>query len=113
MKITYVNHSCFSVEMEEVVLIFDYFKGTIPPFDSNKKIVLFSSHAHYDHFSTKIFDLAELYNHITFVLSSDIRSNNDLREYLSLNSHMEDKIVFMKEFPKTNVGKIDHKAFKE
>lgn len=108
MKITYVNHSCFSVEMEEVVLIFDYFKGTIPPFDSNKKIVLFSSHAHYDHFSTKIFDLAELYNHITFVLSSDIRSNNDLREYLSLNSHMEDKIVFMKEheeqtFPNVNM----------
>ena len=23
------------------------------------------------------------------------------------------KIIFMKDFPKTNVGKIDHKAFKE
>ena len=27
MKVTFVHHSCFVVEMEDVVLIFDYFEG--------------------------------------------------------------------------------------
>ena len=27
MKVIFVHHSCFVVEMEDVVLIFDYFEG--------------------------------------------------------------------------------------
>ena len=29
MKVTFVHHSCFVVEMEDVVLIFDYFERQI------------------------------------------------------------------------------------
>lgn len=83
--------------MEDVVLLFDYYKGTIPSFDSNKQIVLFSSHSHYDHFTTKIFDLAEQYKHITFVLSSDIYANNDLQTYLLSPTSIKDNIIFLKE----------------
>jgi len=75
MKITYIHHSCFSVEMENAVMLFDYFKGNLPSFDSRKHIFVFVSHKHQDHFDTVIFDLAKTYPHITFLLSDDIRMN--------------------------------------
>ncbi len=73
MKITYIHHSCFSVESEDVVLLFDYYKGNIPLFDSGKHIFVFASHKHQDHFDPGIFDLGKIYPHITFLLSDDIR----------------------------------------
>ena len=30
MKITYIHHSSFLVEMEQIALLFDYFEGEIP-----------------------------------------------------------------------------------
>ena len=75
MKITYIHHSCFSVEMEDVVLIFDYFKGNLPNFDSKKHIFLFASHKHPDHFDFNIFELANKYPHVSFILSNDIKMN--------------------------------------
>ena len=32
LKITYIHHSSFSVELENAVILFDYFKGTLPEF---------------------------------------------------------------------------------
>ena len=37
MKITYIDHSGFCVECENVVFIFDYYKGELPEFDRKKK----------------------------------------------------------------------------
>lgn len=73
MQITYIHHSSFSVESDDVVLLFDYFKGNIPQFDSKKHLFVFASHKHQDHFDLSIFDLAKTYPHITYVLSDDIR----------------------------------------
>lgn len=60
MKVIFVHHSCFVVEMEDVVLIFDYFEGNrvtgytftgvLPVFDKDKSIYFFASHKHQDHF---------------------------------------------------------------
>ena len=33
MKVTYIEHSCFSVELDNSILLFDYYKGEIPDFD--------------------------------------------------------------------------------
>ena len=60
MKITYINHSCFSVELDNCILLFDYFDGSIPKFDNNKKIYVFSSHSHHDHYNKSIFDLRKI-----------------------------------------------------
>lgn len=73
MQITYIHHSCFSVESEDAVFLFDYFKGNIPPFDNKKHIFVFASHKHQDHFDLAIFELAKIYPRITFILSNDIR----------------------------------------
>ncbi len=72
MKITYIFHSGFSVEFDDVVLIFDYYKGRLPKFPKDKKIFVFASHFHQDHFDRKIFELSEEYENVTYILSNDI-----------------------------------------
>ncbi|WP_455538208.1 MBL fold metallo-hydrolase [Terrisporobacter sp.] len=72
MKITYIHHSSFSVELEKSILLFDYFEGELPKFDNNKKLYVFSSHSHHDHYNKYIFDLEKEYPNVTYILSKDI-----------------------------------------
>ena len=37
MKITYLEHSGFTIEHEDVVMIFDYYKGRLPDIPAEKK----------------------------------------------------------------------------
>lgn len=98
MKITYLGHSGFLAEMKEHYLLFDYYTGKLPVFLPEKKLTVFVSHSHRDHYNTEIFALqrereknsARSENHggrisdagarryrtensITYVLSKDIR----------------------------------------
>lgn len=77
MKVTFIEHSGFSVEIERAVLLFDYYKGTIPQFPKNKRIFVFASHSHGDHYNTEIWKLKEEYPYITYILSDDIRPSGD------------------------------------
>ena len=72
MKVTYMRHSGFVVEYAELVLIFDYYKGTLPDFSADKKIYVFVSHRHHDHFQKTIFERKERYPDIKYILSDDI-----------------------------------------
>ncbi|MEG0228249.1 MAG: MBL fold metallo-hydrolase, partial [Lachnospiraceae bacterium] len=72
MKVTYLYHSGFVVEWDEVVFIFDYFRGELPDLKDAKQIFVFSSHRHYDHFKRKIFEWKQNYQNITYFLSEDI-----------------------------------------
>jgi hypothetical protein len=73
MKVTYIEHSCFTVELEKVILLFDYFKGELPAFDEDKTIYVFSSHNHHDHFDISIFQLLSRYPNVKYVFSKDIK----------------------------------------
>lgn len=72
--VTYIEHSCFLVETTECYLLFDYYGGEVPlpALDPAKPLLLFSSHAHHDHFSREIFALRDHYPSVLFVLSADI-----------------------------------------
>ena len=72
--VTYIEHSCFLVETTECYLLFDYYGGEVPlpALDPAKPLLLFSSHAHHDHFSREIFALRDRYPSAIFVLSADI-----------------------------------------
>ena len=72
-KVTYISHSGFLVELEDAYLLFDYHKGTIPEFDPKKKVYVFASHSHYDHFNRSVFKLLKRENEIHFILSDDIQ----------------------------------------
>ncbi len=75
MKITYIHHSSFSVEFEEAIFLFDYYKGKLPDFDLDKKLYVFVSHKHGDHFNLEMFKVLEKYPNITYILSNDIKFN--------------------------------------
>ena len=74
MKITYIHHSSFSAELDNCILLFDYFQGNIPYFDKNKKLYVFSSHSHHDHFNKSIFKIEETQPNVTYILSNDINA---------------------------------------
>ena len=73
MTVTYLYHSGFVVEFDDIVLVFDYYKGERPETVRGKKLYVFSSHYHKDHFQYKVFDWALEYD-ATYVLSKDIRT---------------------------------------
>lgn len=45
MKVIFIDHSGFLVELEKCVLLFDYYKGEIPKIEG-KKWYVFASHFH-------------------------------------------------------------------
>lgn len=107
MKIIFIQHSCFWIEESSYVLIFDWFdatrvnlcefKGQLPEFPKGKKIYLFASHKHQDHFDlmslrwreTKCAD-------ITYILSKDIRLSDAYLIKYNIDPSIKKHIVFVR-----------------
>ena len=82
MRISYIHHSSFLVELKQLSLLFDYFQGDVK-LPEGKPAVIFASHRHGDHFSPVIFDFAKECQDVYYVLSDDIwerRTPSGLRE---------------------------------
>lgn len=89
MRITFIKHSCFSVELERHILLFDYYgEGSLPEWDTNKTLYVLNSHKHADHFNLCIFKLREKYPKIHFFLGTDIRLSE---RYLERNHVVIDR----------------------
>lgn len=95
MKVTYLYHSGFSVELEKHVLVFDYFKGSLPRWDKDKTILAFASHKHGDHFSFKIFDLISQYKKVHYFLGSDIRLSDAYLARNGVEASVKEKMSHM------------------
>ncbi len=105
MKVTYISHSGFLIEMERANFLFDYFKGEIPKIEREKPLYIFSSHSHHDHFNPAIFDLAKEYSNITYILSSDIQPPKDLDcHMMSPYEERQIKDIKVKTFKSTDLG---------
>lgn len=78
MEITYIGHSGFLLEWETCYWLFDYYKGDIPELNTGKKLIVFASHKHADHFNPEVLKLQEQYHDILYVLSSDIKLKSDI-----------------------------------
>lgn len=72
MKVTFIYHSGYMVELEHTVLLFDYYRGELPEIDPAKKLYVFASHRHPDHFQKEIFEIFRDFPDVTFILSKDI-----------------------------------------
>lgn len=81
MKITYIDHSGFLLEMPDACFLFDYYRGKIPPVNKNSSLIVFVSHKHEDHYNPVIFELVKQYPNVQFVLSKDIRTKWKILEY--------------------------------
>ena len=68
MKINHIYHSGFVIELESTVLIFDWYSGELPDFDPGKKVFVFVTHGHADHYSSRIWTLRSRYEKICYIL---------------------------------------------
>ena len=57
MRVTFLEHSGFLVELPSVTLLFDWWKGELPALRPGVPLLVFSSHRHEDHFKPEIFSL--------------------------------------------------------
>lgn len=105
MKITYLYHSGFCVELEKQIFIFDYFKGVLPSFDGRKPIYAFVSHKHQDHFTMQIFKWLEQYEEVHYFLGSDVKLSDKYLERNGVSVNVKQYI--------TNIGKNKTKEFKD
>lgn len=71
MKVTFLAHSGFLLELKRVNLLFDYIGGKLPPLN-DRPLLIFASHRHADHFSKEIFALADGSRDVRFILGFDI-----------------------------------------
>ncbi|MGO5052147.1 MBL fold metallo-hydrolase [Lachnospiraceae bacterium LCP25S3_G4] len=102
IKVTFIAHSGFMVELEQNILIFDYYKGDIPRIKTKKAIYVFASHAHYDHYVRDIYRYNELSLDVTFVLSDDIP-----REEVEVSKQygvLEEQVKFLEPDIKCTIG---------
>ena len=76
ISVTYILHSGFLVETDQSYLLFDYWKGTLPPLDAAKKLYVFSSHNHHDHYTKEIFRLEHRCRETFYILSKDIKRSS-------------------------------------
>ena len=53
MRVTFLAHSGFFVELEGVCLLFDWWKGALPPLPPEKPLLVLASHRHEDHSSRR------------------------------------------------------------
>ncbi len=72
MQVTFLAHSGFLVELPSVTLLFDWWKGDLPPLPE-KPLLVFASHRHEDHLNPAIFALDDGTRDVRFLLGSDIK----------------------------------------
>lgn len=128
----YLYHSGFSIETEQYLLIFDYYLdqvesaekcrefGAIGKKDlsTDKKIVIFSSHNHADHFNPVILKWAQIRPDIQYILSSDIpQQNNEIKvQYIDPYQEVQLEDLYIKAYGSTDIGvsflvRVDGKKF--
>lgn len=120
VKINYLYNSGFVMETKNYILIFDYYldmaassvkgisNGTIGAEDlkKDKRVLVFSSHSHADHFNPVILQWRAIRQDINYILSSDIEtSDRDGRIYFMApyeNLTIDD--VYIKAYGSTDIG---------
>lgn len=77
MRVTYLAHSGFMVQTDEVILVFDYYRdpshSVVKALEKHPDmpVVFFVSHSHPDHYNHEIFNLAQNHKRV-YVLSNDV-----------------------------------------
>lgn len=110
MNITYIHHSAFLVQTDSACLLFDWFDGELPAIPEEKPLYVLSSHIHEDHFSRKIFSLAEGHPNVTFLLSRDIpvekvpEAYRCCTHFLLPHETWKDEILSLETFRSTDEG---------
>ncbi|CUX42147.1 MBL fold metallo-hydrolase [Clostridium sp. C105KSO13] len=91
IRITYLSHSGFLVEVETAYFLFDFYKGELPKINTDKKFYVFISHAHFDHYRNDIFKWREQIPGVHFIVSDDIDTDAG-EDIIFMAPNQEEKI---------------------
>ena len=96
MRVTFLAHSGFLVELDAVYLLLDWWKGELPEL-SDKPLFCFASHGHSDHFNPRIFALDDGAREVCFLLGRDFKLSAHNREKWNLSDRTAEKCAVLKE----------------
>ena len=119
-KIYYIYHSGFAIETQNHLLVFDYYKepklskeNLLLPFlisseniKEKKKVFVFCSHSHGDHFNPVILDWDSYNPEIKYILSEDIKTATKKPNYVFMEEDDEKdlKDLYIKAYGSTDIG---------
>lgn len=122
MQIVFLHHSSFLVEIDDKVLIFDYFDGNkvdgftftgkIPEYEPDTKIYMFASHSHKDHYDMDILRLADKYQNIKYIFSKDIRISPNFLKKHGIDPAVREKVTFVSAEHKYKVDDLNIKTLR-
>lgn len=115
MRITYLAHSGFMVETDDVIMVFDYYRdpahAVVKALEKRPEVpvVFFVSHHHEDHYNPEIFNLAQNHERV-YVLSNDVLAR-DTNSRLAIQGMSAGDVVenlpanlSVKAYPSTDQG---------
>ena len=122
MQIIFLHHSSFLVEVDDKVLIFDYFAGDkvngftftgkIPEYEPDTKIYMFASHSHKDHYDMDILRMAEKYPNIKYIFSKDIKISPNFLKKHGIDPKVREKVTFVDAGKKYKVDDLNIKTLR-
>lgn len=105
MQVIFIHHSCFLVEVDDRVLIFDYFGGNrvngftftgkLPTYAPETKIYVFSSHSHADHYDMDVLRLRDKYPNIKFIFAKEIRISPNFLTKHGIAPDVRESVTFV------------------
>lgn len=129
MKFTYIYHSGYVIETDDIAIIVDYFEdsennhaGIVHNeiLQSEKSIYVLSTHSHHDHFNPEILKWREKKRDIKYIFSKDILDNRmaeaNTATYLDKMDTYKDDVLKIQAFGSTDLGisfliELDGKTF--
>lgn len=111
MQITYVFHSCFVVETDRVVIVYDYWRDLNEGdllrrlCGSDKSVYFVVSHFHHDHFNEEIFKVTNAF----FLVSYDVLRRKRIPENVDFHElrpgyTFKDQRIEVHSFRSTDIG---------
>lgn len=108
MKIIYIHHSTFCVEIDGKVLVFDYYggkglpsceyHGKMPEYPEDTPVYVFASHSHRDHFDAEVLRWSGRYRHIHYFFAKEVKKKlgNSMLKRLGFDETIKDKITYVR-----------------
>lgn len=116
MQVIFIHHSCFLIEVDEKVLVFDWFDGdriegyhfggVIPEYEPDTPFFVFASHKHRDHFDMDVLRWAEKYHNIHYILSKDCKMTPRFMEKHGISPEVRKKICYVSAGEKYEVAGV-------
>lgn len=117
MQVIFIHHSCFLVEVDDKVLVFDYFSGDrvngftftgkLPTYAPDTKIYMFASHSHQDHYDMDILRWMEQYPNIRYIFSKDIRISPNFLAKHGIDPKVRQRVQFVSANKKYEVDGLE------